>query len=343
MKVLLTGNLGYVGSVVSPFLRSRGHDVLGLDTGFYRDGLLTPADDAPTIACDVREYQGAELSRIDAVVHLAALSNDPTGDLDPKLTDEINHKASVRLAEMARKAGVRRFVFASSCSLYGLAGDAPVDESAAFNPQTAYARSKVDTEHGLASLANDAFSPVNLRFATAYGLSPRLRFDIVANNLTGWAVTTKQVRLMSDGSAWRPLVHVKDMARAVAAALEAPRDAIHKQAFNVGRDEENFRIRQIAETVRQITGCELSFAAGASADNRSYRVTFAKLRSRLTSLKLEEDLAGGIRVLYEALLRNKMDFDRFDSAMFVRLKRLNALSGDGQIDSSLRWPTPKAS
>jgi nucleoside-diphosphate-sugar epimerase len=333
---MLTGNLGYVGSVVSPFLVEQGKQVFGVDTGYYADALLTPAQDAPTRIHDVRDLTVAQLQQFDAVVHLAALSNDPTGDLNPQLTDEINHRATVRLATMAKKAGVRRFVFASSCSLYGVAGDAPVDESAEFNPQTAYAKSKVDAEAGLNILAADDFSPTYLRFATAYGLSPRLRFDIVANNLTGWAVSTGKVRLLSDGSAWRPLVHVRDMARSILAVLDAPREAIHNQALNVGTDADNFRVREIAEAVQSVTECEVEFAPGASADNRSYRVSFDKIRQRLPQFAPAESLASGVEEMHRCFIEVGMPQSKFESDAFTRLKRLRRLLNEGRLNASLR-------
>ena len=337
MKVLITGNLGYVGSVVSPVLQGEGHDVSGIDAGFYKNCQLFPAHDAPTVQMDIRDVSATDLAGFDAIVHLAALSNDPTGDLDPALTDDINHTATVHLAEMGRKAGVKRFVFASSCSMYGVAGDTPVNESADFNPQTAYARSKVDSELGLMSLATDAFSPVRLRFSTAYGLSPRLRMDIVANNLTGWAVSSGKVRVMSDGTPWRPLVHVRDMAAAILAALEAPRESIHNEAFNVGRDQDNYQVRDIADTVGSVVpGCAVEYAPGGSPDNRTYRVSFGKVRRLLPEFVPTWSLKPGVQELYEKFVDVGMDGEKFQSRYFTRLKQVRHLMETGVLNAALR-------
>ena len=283
MRVLLTGHDGYIGTVLAPQLRAAGHEVRGLDAGLFSAcafGSQPPA--VPAVRRDVRDATAADLAGADAVVHLANLSNDPLGNLDPGLTDAVNAAASVRLAALAREAGVGRFVFASSCSLYGAAGQDAVTEEAPFNPVTPYGRAKVDAEAGIHALAGDGFSPVSLRNATVYGASPRLRFDLVVNNLTAWAVATGAIRMLSDGTPWRPLVHVEDVAAAVVAALEAPREAVHDQAFNVGREGENYQIRDVAAIVgEEVPGCRVTFADGASPDTRSYRVSFAKIAERL--------------------------------------------------------------
>src|SRR5690349_10595512 len=274
MKILLTGSRGYIGSVMAPFLVNAGHEVVGVDTDLYRRSSFGEwKDTIETRVKDVRALEARDLAGFDAVIHLAALSNDPLGDLNPQLTYDINHLASVRLAALAKEAGVPRFAFASSCSNYGAAGDAPVNEESDLNPVTAYGESKVRVERDVIKLADDAFSPTFLRCATAYGVSPRLRFDIVLNNLVAWAFTSGKVMLKSDGSPWRPIVHIEDISRAFLAVLAAPRAKVHDRAFNVGVANENFRIREVAEIVqRTVTGSELRFAEGASPDKRNYRV-----------------------------------------------------------------------
>ncbi len=275
MKVMVTGHKGYIGTVLVPMLLAEGHDVVGYDSDLYEqctfgDGIV----DVPEIRKDVREVEPGDLDGIDAVMHLAGLSNDPLGDLNPTLTFEINHKASVRLAVLAKQAGVRRFIFSSSCSNYGAAGDDLINEEAAANPVTPYGESKVLVERDLSEMANDDFTPVFLRNATAYGVSPRLRFDLVLNNLVAWAFTTGKVYLKSDGTPWRPIVHIEDISRAFIAVLHAPVESVHKQAFNVGRSGENFRIRELAEIVKNtVPNCEVTFAEGAGPDKRNYRST----------------------------------------------------------------------
>jgi nucleoside-diphosphate-sugar epimerase len=341
MRVLVTGNLGYVGTVLTPMLAAQGHEVVGLDSGYYEDCLLSPAGSAGVarqIRTDLRELTLADLEGADAVVHLGALSNDPTGELDPALTHDINTRASVRLAGLAKQAGARRFVFASSCSIYGASEGAALDESSPMNPLTAYARSKVETEAALAALADERFSPTFLRNGTAYGYSPRLRVDIVVNNLVAWAVTTGKVTLLSDGRAWRPLVHVADMGRAMIAVLEAPVERVHGEAINVGREEDNWQIRDIAEAVaRAVPGSTVTFAEGASSDARNYNVSFAKLRRVLPGLELRWSVEAGIRELHEQFRAFALDFERFDGREFTRLKQLQHLLGAGRLDAGLRW------
>jgi nucleoside-diphosphate-sugar epimerase len=338
MKVLVTGNLGYVGSILAPYLQERGHDVRGLDMAYFRDGLLYEVGDVPTMLGDVREVTVDDLAGFEAVVHLAALSNDPMGDLDAELTDAINHRASVHLAKTARAAGVRRFAFASSCSMYGVGGDGnALDEQAAFNPQSAYARSKVDAERGISALATDEFSPTFLRFATAYGLSPRQRFDLVVNNLTGWAFTTGVVKILSDGTPWRPLVHVRDMAHAFATVLEAPQEAVHNEAFNVGRDEDNYQIRDIAAVVQGIVpDCRVELGDQSGPDTRTYKVNFEKIR-RLPGFAPEWSLVRGVTELYETFRRVGLTLEGFQAKDYTRLEQLKYLTSHGQIDESLRW------
>jgi len=338
MRVLLTGAAGYVGAVARAVLEDEGHDVVGLDTGLYDGCDLGDAPPPTDLRLDVRDVEERHLDGFGAVVHLAALSNDPVGDLDPALTYAINHEATVRLAEVARARGVERFVFASSCSMYGTSGAAAaIDESAPLAPITAYAESKVSSEHSLSALADDGFSPVFLRFATAYGVSPRLRLDVVLNNLVGWAVTTGAVRLQSDGSAWRPLIHVEDMARAVSAALSVPRERIHGQAFNAGADEANYLIRDLALLVGEVVpGAVVELAEGAGTDPRSYRVDFSRIADEL-AFRPEWDARSGAEQLARAYRSVEMDEAMFSSDRFVRLARVKTLLAAGRIDEELRW------
>ena len=314
MKVLVTGHHGYIGSVLAPYLGDAGHDVTGLDTGFYRGCDFGPnLASVESMTADVRDIAATELEGFEAVVHLAALSNDPLGDLDPSLTKNINGEGTLHLARAARAAGVRRFVFASSCSMYGAAGtDAALDEKAPLRPLTPYAESKVRAEEGLVDLAGPDFVPVSMRNATVFGVSPRLRLDIVLNNLAAWAHTTGRIRLMSDGTAWRPLVHVRDVAKVALALLDAPEEQIRGEAFNVGTDEQNYIVRELAEVLRSVTGCEIEIAEGSSADSRSYRVDFSKLARAFPDLTLEwnaERGRGSSSMRTARLVSRRTDFD----------------------------------
>jgi nucleoside-diphosphate-sugar epimerase len=338
MKVLVTGHHGYIGSVTAPLLAAAGHDVTGLDTLFYRGCDLTPGADIPTLLRDVRDVTAAELRGYDAIVHLAALSNDPLGDIDPELTYEINFHATVSLARAAKEAGVNRFVFASSCSMYGASEDEHVTEDAPLKPLTAYAESKVRSEEALAELADGDFSPVSMRNATAYGASPRLRLDIVLNNLVGWAFTTGAVRILSDGTPWRPLVHIEDISRATAALLEAPRETIHGEAFNVGDAEENYQVRELAEIVRDVVpDSTVEFGGSSDPDPRSYRVDFGKLRRALPGFQTVRRARDGAEELHAAYRDAGLTFDDFDGSRFTRLKRLQELRGEGKLGPDLRW------
>ena len=339
MRVLVTGSHGYIGSVVAPLLAEAGHDVVGLDTFFYRGcDFGSEVGQVESLSRDVREVGPAELEGFDAIVHLAALSNDPVGDLDAGLTAEINCDATLRLARAAREAGVRRFVFASSCSMYGASEtEAAVDEEAPLKPLTAYAESKVRSEEGLVELAGPDFAPVSMRNATVFGVSPRLRLDIVLNNLAAWSHTTGRIRLLSDGTAWRPLVHVRDVAKATLALLEAPEDEIRGEAFNIGSDDQNYLVRDLAEQLSEITGCVVEVAEGSSADQRSYRVDFSKLGRLLPGLTLDWNAERGGRELVDAYREVGLTKDEFDGDRFVRLRRIRRLLDEGALDAGLRW------
>ena len=339
MKVLVTGTEGYIGSVLAPFLEQRGHQVTGFDTGFYADQPLyrTPPPRGLQVCNDTRRLTPENLKGFDAVVHLAELSNDPLGQLNPKITFEINHRGSVHVAQVAREAGVQRFVYSSSCSVYGAGtGDFKTEESPV-NPQTAYAECKVLVERDVSTLANESFSPVFLRNATAFGLSPRMRFDLVLNNLSGLAWTTHEIKMTSDGTPWRPLVHIKDISLAIACALEAPRAAVHGQIFNVGDNAANYQVRDIAEVVAGVfKGCVLSFGR-SDADNRSYRVTFDKIRQHLPAFACAHTARTGALELREGFERIGLTREIFEHRAFTRLKQLTYLINENQIGSDLFW------
>jgi nucleoside-diphosphate-sugar epimerase len=321
-----------------PALRAAGHEVVGLDTGYYDEcDFESPPDPTPEVKVDLRDVTAAHLRGIDAVIHLGALSNDPLGDLNKELTYDINLHASVKLARAAKEAGVPRYLFSSSCSLYGAGGDGFCDESSPFFPQTAYGESKVKVEQEVSGLADDKFTPVYLRNATAYGVSRRLRADIVVNNLVGHAITTGKVLLQSDGTPWRPLVHIGDIIHAFICCLAAPKDAIHNQAFNVGRKTENFRIREVAETVAAVVpNSEVSFAAGASADTRDYRVDFSKIEAKLPGYKPTWTLRKGVEELYAAYKKHGMSKEEWQGPRYYRLKTIKGLQDRGLIDGNLR-------
>ncbi len=341
MRVLVTGHNGYIGSVMVPVLQAAGHAVVGLDTFFFEDCSLGSEDTerVPVLRKDIRDIEVSDLEGFDAIAHLAALCNDPLGDLHPEWTHEINHQASVQLASMARDAGVKRFLYASSCSMYGAAGgDDALTEEAPLRPLTAYAISKVRTEEDVSKIATDSFSPVFMRNATAYGLSPRLRADVVLNNLVCWAHTTGRIRIMSDGTPWRPIVHVQDISRAFAAVLAAPRAIIHNQAFNVGANGENYQVRELAEIVRAtVPGCTIEYADGAGPDPRSYRVDFAKLSGTFPDFKPQWNASFGAKDLYAALQEANVTLADFQGRKYIRLAQIKHLLGLGRLDDALRW------
>jgi nucleoside-diphosphate-sugar epimerase len=340
MRVLVDGDRGYIGAVLVPFLQEAGHEVVGLDAGWYDGCDFGPQPGGyEQRTGDIRDVVPADLEGFDAVVHLAAISNDPIGHLNPGATYSVNAEGAVHMARAAKAAGVERFLFSSSCSLYGAGGDAPVAEDGDFNPVTPYGESKVMAEQGISPLADASFSPSYLRNATAYGSSPRLRADIVVNNLTGTAFTQGQVRLQSDGSPWRPLVHVEDISRAFLAVLEAPREAVHDQAFNVGRDEDVVQIRTIAEQVSEITGAPVSFADGAGPDARNYQVDFTKIRSVLPAFAPQWTVPDGIREIWRDAGERGLTTDDFEGPRFVRLRKIQELASAGRLDlATLRTP-----
>ena len=338
MTVLVTGHDGYIGRVLVPMLESAGVDVRGLDAEWYGACTFGPEPPTiPTIRKDLRDVQIEDLDGVDAIVHLAAISNDPVGDLDADTTYAVNHRASVRLARLAKDAGVERFVFASSCSLYGRAvGDAPLDELAPFNPVTPYGHSKVLVEQDVTRLADDTFSPVFLRNATVFGSSPRLRLDVMVNNLTAAAVVTGEVLVMSDGTPWRPLVHIDDVCRTVLTVLRAPRDKVHAEAFNVGRDSENYRVSQVADIVAStVTGSRVVYAPGGGPDARSYRVDFGKLAATFPELVLHGTVPQGVAELASAFTHEHLTLEDIEGSRYTRLRRIRELQTQGRMDSLL--------
>lgn len=342
MQVLLTGYNGYIGSVMRRMLEKAGHQVRGLDTCYFEECTLggnAGRGTADDLRVDIRDLRSEHVQGYDAVIHLAALCNDPLGNFNPDLTFAVNHRASVRLAELAKAAGVPRFLFASSCSLYGIAGsDGMLQEDASFNPITPYGISKVRVEQDVARLADDSFSPTYLRNATAYGVSPRLRADVVVNNLVAAAFATGEVLIQSDGTPWRPLVHVEDFSRAFVAALHAPRELVHNQAFNVGRTQENYRVSELGEIVQEaVPGSRIVYAAGGGPDPRNYRVDCSKLETTLPEYQPQWTVRRGVEELVAAYRRYGFSREDFEGGRYLRIRHIQKLLAEGRLDEELRW------
>lgn len=339
--ILVTGNNGYIGAVMTDFLLRHSCQVVGIDCDFYKGSELYPTESHlfRQITKDIRKIQQEDLEGISAIIHLAALSNDPLGEVNPSLTDQINHQASIRLAELAKKQGIQKFIFASSCSLYGISSeDKPLTEEGKLNPITAYAKSKVITEEEISRMADDDFHPVFMRNSTVYGVSPNLRLDLVVNNLVAWAYLTGKVAIMSDGTPWRPLIHVEDFCRAFLAALKAPLEKVHNQAFNVGIDEENYQVKDIAADIEQIVpDCRTEILNQTGPDERTYRVDFSKIKTTLNNFQPEWNVKKGIKELYKTYEEFGLTQEDFQSPKYFRVRWLKWLLETERLDNNLQW------
>lgn len=338
MKILVTGTEGYIGSVLAPLLMQRGHEVLGIDTGYFKVGWLYNGSSftPQTIHKDLRQITAADFAGVEAVIHLAELSNDPAGQLAPNITYDINHKGSVQIATLAKAAGVKRFIYTSSCSVYGVSTQNALTEEDEVNPQTAYAICKILVEKDVLQLADDRFSPTFLRNASVFGASPRIRFDIVLNTLAGLAWTTKEIKLTSDGTPWRPLVHVLDVCKAILCTLEAPRDIVHNQIFNVGDNANNYQVKEIATAIAEVFNCPMTLG-DQGPDNRNYRVSFDKINQQLPGFKCDWNARQGSQQLYDLFSRIDLTTETFQSRGFTRLKQLEYLIRTQQIDEQFFW------
>jgi len=339
-KVLITGHQGYIGSVMAPIIKSAGYEVFGLDTNYYDDDCLFVPNTGgiPNINKDIRDITEKDLEGFDTIIHLAALSNDPLSNLRPELTYDINHKASVSLATLGKSAGVKRFIFSSSCSMHGSVDAGKVYETTPVKPLTPYGESKIMAETDISALADGNFSPTFLRNGTVYGVSPKLRIDIVLNNLVGWAVTTGKVVLYTDGSPWRPLIHVEDVCNAFLLVLQAPIETIHNQVFHVGFDDENYQIRELAEIVQSVVpNCELEFSSDHDGDQRTYIADFGKIHQTFPEFRPKWNARLGAEQLYQAYQRSEMSFSNFMGNKFMRLKQIDQLIQNNRVDDTLRW------